>query len=216
MNTKRVMLVFLLGLLLGQDALAFYNAQAGRWLNRDPINESGFKLFTRADTPFRRMEESNPYLVVRNRLGGEIDALGLLIYKCSREGDLLGGGTGFQHVYLWSSKKRFSCGMGGDFLIQVGTINKDDKGPGTKGHRCVPVPGSECKEQEVMDCCLNKRTHGWILLGNTCHNFSKACLDANGLPDPDTGGIWIPGPFQQHIIDIEDEFHDLDDSAFRR
>jgi len=50
MNTKRVLGVttMLLGLLLGQDALAFYNSSTGRWLSRDPIGENGFKALTAA------------------------------------------------------------------------------------------------------------------------------------------------------------------------
>ncbi len=38
-----MVLVVLLGLLVGRDALAFYNPQTGRWLSRDPIEELGGK-----------------------------------------------------------------------------------------------------------------------------------------------------------------------------
>ena len=38
------MLVGLLGFVLCQDALAFYNSTTGRWLTRDPITEVGFNL----------------------------------------------------------------------------------------------------------------------------------------------------------------------------
>lgn len=43
MKAKRMMAVFamVLGLLIGRDALAFYNPQTGRWLSRDPIGEKG-------------------------------------------------------------------------------------------------------------------------------------------------------------------------------
>ncbi len=43
MKTKRTLrwLVVLIGLLLGRDALAFYNPQTGRWLSRDPVEERG-------------------------------------------------------------------------------------------------------------------------------------------------------------------------------
>jgi hypothetical protein len=40
-NRTTMALVILLGLLEVQDALAFYNPQTGRWLNRDPIGEKG-------------------------------------------------------------------------------------------------------------------------------------------------------------------------------
>lgn len=43
MKAKRTVAVamVLLGLFVGRDALAFYNPQTGRWLNRDPIGERG-------------------------------------------------------------------------------------------------------------------------------------------------------------------------------
>ena len=64
MKTNRTMmvLVVLLGLLLAQDALAFYNPQTGRWLSRDPIEEEGAR---------------NLYAFVGNRPARHVDALGL-------------------------------------------------------------------------------------------------------------------------------------------
>lgn len=46
MNMKQAMtfLVLLLGMMLSQDAQAFYNSSTGRWLSRDPITESGHQL----------------------------------------------------------------------------------------------------------------------------------------------------------------------------
>lgn len=44
MKTRIVLvLVTLLGVFLGQEAQAYYNPSAGRWLNRDPIAEAGGK-----------------------------------------------------------------------------------------------------------------------------------------------------------------------------
>jgi hypothetical protein len=57
------LLVMLFGLLIGQDALAFYNPQTGRWLNRDPIGEWGGK---------------NLYGFLRNNAIQSLDLLGLV------------------------------------------------------------------------------------------------------------------------------------------
>jgi len=46
MKHMLVAMVLLLGLVLGNDAFAHYNPSTGRWLNRDPIAESGgFNLY---------------------------------------------------------------------------------------------------------------------------------------------------------------------------
>lgn len=59
-HTVAVVLV-LLGLIVGRDALAFYNPQTGRWLSRDPIGEKG---------------GMNNYASCRNTPLGFIDARG--------------------------------------------------------------------------------------------------------------------------------------------
>lgn len=46
------MLVVVLGLVLCQDARAFYNPSTGRWLSRDPVGELGFSLGEIREQPF--------------------------------------------------------------------------------------------------------------------------------------------------------------------
>lgn len=65
MKTKRTLILLaLLVVLCGHEAQAFYNASAGRWLSRDPIEESG-------GLPL--------YAFVSNRPVSESDLLGLVI-----------------------------------------------------------------------------------------------------------------------------------------
>jgi hypothetical protein len=69
-NRTTMVLVVLVGLLLAQDALAFYNPQAGRWLNRDPVEELG---------------GVNLYGFVRDNPLSYSDANGLVAKKCGVE-----------------------------------------------------------------------------------------------------------------------------------
>ena len=64
-----VSLVACLFLFVAHEALAFYNPEAGRWLNRDPIEEKG---------------GHNLYGLVRNDPLGKVDALGLVEESCRK------------------------------------------------------------------------------------------------------------------------------------
>ena len=77
-NTKQSVAIalVLLGLLVGRDALAFYNPQTGRWLNRDPINEIGSKILIRKKKLFGRVEEVNLHAFAVNNALGFCDPLG--------------------------------------------------------------------------------------------------------------------------------------------
>ena len=61
-------MVILLGVVLGRDALAFYNPQTGRWLSRDPIGELG---------------GLNPCGFVVNDPVEYVDRLGMTCVSCS-------------------------------------------------------------------------------------------------------------------------------------
>jgi len=72
----------------------FYNASAGRWPNRDPLNELGFKVLTNhRRIPFGREEEKNLYGFVRNNPVSIVDPFGLWDWpwskkkKCCKEDD---------------------------------------------------------------------------------------------------------------------------------
>ena len=79
MNAKRFAMVALVAsvlLFVSHEALAFYNPETGRWLNRDPINEQGFKRLARLDDK-KPAAESTPYAFVHNSGINHYDYLGL-------------------------------------------------------------------------------------------------------------------------------------------
>lgn len=81
MTTKRATAIaaLLLSLLVGQKAQAFYSPSSGRWLSRDPIGETGFRLAnTRAMTPMRRLAiDFNEFCFLGNNSQSHCDMLGL-------------------------------------------------------------------------------------------------------------------------------------------
>jgi len=72
------LLVFLALFSSVPNAAAYYDPGIQRWLNRDPIEEPGFKLTVR---PGLRRENEGPnlYEFVKNRPTREIDAFGLFL-----------------------------------------------------------------------------------------------------------------------------------------
>src|SRR6266516_4604518 len=55
----------------------YYNPSTGRWPNRDPLNELGFKVLTRRVQPFNLKEENNLYRFVGNAPLDKPESLGL-------------------------------------------------------------------------------------------------------------------------------------------
>jgi hypothetical protein len=91
MNRKKTgwLLALVLGLFAGQQAHAFYNPSAGKWLNRDPLGEESFLLLPSASRPtsmrhYRRLYSETlkpPYLFVENDPVFSIDLTGLGTWK---------------------------------------------------------------------------------------------------------------------------------------
>jgi hypothetical protein len=89
MRRTSASVAYLLLLLVGFDAQAFYNPSTGRWLNRDPIGEAGFSLGTEQNLPTmearRNAAKANifanedylVYVLIGNNPVGYIDLLGL-------------------------------------------------------------------------------------------------------------------------------------------
>jgi RHS repeat-associated protein len=73
---RMLLLAVLLGAWFAREAQAFYNPSAGRWLNRDPINESGAHLLIQNQNTFNRDEEKNLYGFVQNNSVNLVDADG--------------------------------------------------------------------------------------------------------------------------------------------
>ena len=67
----------------------YYDPSAGRWLNRDPINELGFKLLARSGGGFNRSEEENLFRFVSNNPVNGFDPDGRSLMFPT--GDLLAG-----------------------------------------------------------------------------------------------------------------------------
>jgi RHS repeat-associated protein len=71
--------IILLWFGLAGPASGYYDPSVQRWLNRDPINEPGFKLLTRNTRAFIAEEEKNLYGFVMNDPTSHLDARGLLL-----------------------------------------------------------------------------------------------------------------------------------------
>ena len=76
-------LLVLLGLLFwAGTASAFYNPTVGKWLNREPINEPGFKVLTERYEPINWSEEKNLYGFIGNGPLNRYDLFGLTCGCC--------------------------------------------------------------------------------------------------------------------------------------
>jgi RHS repeat-associated protein len=66
----------------------YYNANTGRWLSRDPLEEQGFRTLRRgrsrvaSQIPAMRREDGNPYVLLRKNPLNDIDLLGLCDPPC--------------------------------------------------------------------------------------------------------------------------------------
>ena len=140
----------------------------GRWLSRDPIEENG---------------GVNLHCWLANDGINGFDALGERIWKCIRKV------SGFpwvgNHAYLWNDKTKIPCGMSGSSgKGQAG--NPDlDLGPNQAGQNCIPIAGSEGKEEEIMDDCDENALKGlWVPVIHDCHNAADKPLKKAGIKPP--------------------------------
>ncbi len=82
-NTLGGGLILAVALTMAQAASAFYDANLGRWINRDPIGEPGFEKVAR-DLTGGRSDSLNLYAFVSNDPIDNVDPLGLLKFEgCS-------------------------------------------------------------------------------------------------------------------------------------
>lgn len=73
MKERHLVFMVLLGLLIGQHALGFYNPSSGRWLNRDPVWEPGLQKLRDEQAKRTWNENGNLYAFVGNNSVQEID-----------------------------------------------------------------------------------------------------------------------------------------------
>ena len=147
----------------------FYDPSLQRWLNSDPIGETG---------------GLNLFCFVRNCAVSQRDPLGLRLWVCTRPTeDWYFPGN---HAYFWSGDrdngtpcgKEGSCGKGG-------TSNDHDTGPNGADQKCTELDVTEEQEAAVMQCCQdhgNDNTFCPFL--NDCHNTINRCLKQNGIEPP--------------------------------
>jgi RHS repeat-associated protein len=175
-----VKILSLLAFLLGTSAaFGFYDPAAQRWVNRDPIGEPGFDRKRTGNDAVLRHDDLNGYRFIANNPIGNVDGFGLKLYKCIRQARTMPDNL---HAYLWDDKQKTSCGRTGG--IYATGEDAGDKGPGTPGHTCIAIPGSDGKEASVMQCCRRVALSPFFPGLNDCHNWGDRCLSKNGLSDP--------------------------------
>lgn len=186
MNTtmRRMLMCGLLLVLLvcALPARAFYDPGLGRWINRDPLGESGYESLRRPDS-ISMHGGAELYVFVQNNPVKAIDPMGLAIWLCTRKV------SGFpfvgNHAYLWNDRNKKPCGMNASSGGGPRGRPSTDTGPGMPGQSCTKVDGSNGKEDGVMNCCDKNANNGlWFPLFNDCHNAVDDCLEKNGLKPP--------------------------------
>jgi len=199
--SKRVVIFIVLGLVfLTQIASAFYDANLGRWLNRDPAAEHGFHVL-RQRAPTVNADGPNLYTFVRNMPTSAIDPVGLKLWVCTSPAF---GIIGVNHAYMWDDRPgippkdrecsmQSSSGKGGTHdggAIGPSPISAQIfdtwYGPPDSGVTCKKIPNSDGKEDDAKNCCRGKANNGiWFPGLNDCHNPLDKCLEDAGIPPED-------------------------------
>ena len=175
----------------------FYDAQTGRWLNRDPIGING---------------GFNVYRFVNNAPVYRIDAFGHKLWYCTTPTTMLNG-IG-RHGYIWNDDPEADdsereCGQEScsGFPAPPGSGNngpvrgaKDDGyGYDSEGRwygkqkeddrdvECAPIDGTDddAKNREFMESCqdgINNRP--WLPPFWDCHSGARSCLRDGGHEMP--------------------------------
>jgi RHS repeat-associated protein len=164
----------------------YYRPELQRWLNNDPLGDraSLVQPFSIASAGFavavEIQDRPNLAMFVHNDPTSTVDTFGLAIYKCSRQARTMRGSN---HTYLWDDKSQQSCGRSGGLRAR-GENAEGDNGPGTSGHSCTKIPGSDGKESAVMACCFEPKWSMFTPGERDCHNWVDDCLKKNGLDAP--------------------------------
>ena len=159
----------------------WYEHGTGRYTRTDPLGLEGGDLF-----------QSNLHYAYANSnpLVG-FDPLGLYVLVCSRRTHLWVGPFGpfGNHNYFWDDRpniphnKRF-CGRG---------PTNYERGPrfyNEAGDYCYFIPGSDQREDELMDCCRKARKDPgpWAPPFSDCRTMLKDCVEDAGLVFMAPGG----------------------------
>src|ERR1043166_2959788 len=169
MNRQLNKTFFLLGcaanLLSVSTALGFYDPNLQRWISRDPVTELGFGA-VRPTTPAPTGDGANLYTFNGNTPPPPIDPYGLKLYYCTVPTTIFPAAGIGRHGYLWDDRpntpdNQRECGQEGSSgygSTQGGNSGPVSGKPGDlkAGTKCVPIDGSDGREDAVMKCCRNR------------------------------------------------------------
>lgn len=186
-----VILVLLLGLFYGAEtASAFYNPQAGRWLNRDPfeeqpsprleqisLNESNLDspLSESARTsPLHKASLGNPYRYVSNDSTGLIDPLGLWELRCRLLSGVLGK-AGYKHCWVECEGHSYSL------LSDDGTATKHIDDPRDKGKGKIEQSGNGKCDCIAVQFGANSSSYQYKFSDCNAKYYAKSLLKCCGV-----------------------------------
>lgn len=161
----------------------YYNVH--RWY------EHGTGRYTRVD-PLGLYDGPNIYAYVAGNPLRLADPLGLAVLLCSRDSYLPLVGAAANHSYFWDPRPERpgprSCGRG--------PYSHREKGP--LYDNCKEIPGSDGKEDTLMDCCeVVRQVEPFVPISNDCHAVLAACTEALGLGRPTPPGGRFGRPCDQ-------------------
>jgi RHS repeat-associated protein len=153
-----------------------YDAELGRWISEDPIEEEG---------------GLNLYGYVLNRPVDAIDPDGLTLYVVGTP--TLGVG---QHAFAWSTEENEGAGMFGCLGSRLGDGVGRRKGrPDLRNARPVTLPQGMSEEEAIS--ALQSYPHSnrglWFPWANDCHGQLKKAFKHAGIPWPKVPGGRIRG-----------------------
>ena len=121
------------------QAHGFYNPTAGRWPNRDPINELGFQLLSHSRQKFNLEEEKQLYGFVHNDPMNQVDADGrVAVIPIFFYGNAIGN----IGIACYSCKKLNEClETSRDYTIRAGERLDPEE---FQEWLRIAKPGSEC------------------------------------------------------------------------
>jgi RHS repeat-associated protein len=157
-----------------------YDPQTGRWAAKDPID------FRAGDTCLYAYTLGDPVNLT--------DPEGLQVLLCGRDDRIVGLGN---HVYFYDPATGNVCAK--QAIFGMGDFDNAEAGP-FGGDQCVPVAGSEGREQQLMECCAGGAGGGSVLPGGVfpftdCHDVLDGCLEGHGLPGCSRQGCGPGGRF---------------------
>jgi RHS repeat-associated protein len=140
-----------------------YDPDTGRYLSADPVGQS-------AGTNLYSYVYANPV--------NWLDPFGLDLWVCDRptHGPMPGN-----HSYLWNPATGENEARGGN--SSGGGEGQSEEDPRGNDDSCQPVPGTEGKEDEILDDLNETANEGpWIPFANDCHNSINRSLERHDVP----------------------------------